>query len=89
MTRGRSRGIATEIAWPDMPTCHDCGAPATQLYDLGPDHGYWMGWREIPVCDACKADRDNYEPPAPTFDEALGRRADEARRIEDARQLKR
>lgn len=54
-----------------MPICYDCGGPATERYDLGPDHGYWMGWRYIHVCAECKAERDDAETPVREFDESL------------------
>ncbi len=34
-----------------MTECEDCGEPATTEWEDG-----------APVCDACRANRDNYEP---------------------------
>jgi hypothetical protein len=53
-----------------MTECYDCGGDGPlKAWDLGEDHGFWVGVRHVQLCDECWHKRDNYDGPAePDYD---------------------
>lgn len=84
-----SNGSIADIFCEDCDAC-ECGEPATQTWDQGIDHAYWLPMqpRLLPVCAECYEKHDNYDGPEVTFDDALGAQGDASMRMDAARRLK-